>query len=80
MDVISDVREYITGELLQRNDLQIADDTALIEDGYLTSLQTVELIMFLEEKFDIEIDPTEVDEENFRTLNDIAALVERNQA
>ena len=80
MDVISAVRDYITDELLQRNDLQIADDTALIEDGYLTSLQTVELIMFLEEQFDVEIDPTEVDEENFRTLNDIAALVERKQA
>lgn len=79
MDVKSAVREYITGELLQRKDLTIADDTALIEDGYLTSLQTVELIMFLEEHFDVEIDPTEVDEENFRTINDIAHLIGRKQ-
>ena len=34
--------------------------------------------MFLEQKFEIEIDPMEVDEENFKTLTSIAALVESN--
>jgi acyl carrier protein len=76
MEVIPAVREFITGELLQRSDLNIADDTALIDEGYLTSLQTVELLMFLEENFNIEIDPSEVDEDNFHSLNSIAALVE----
>ncbi|MCI0440975.1 MAG: phosphopantetheine-binding protein [Chloroflexi bacterium] len=77
MEVIPAVREFITTELLQRSDLALDDDVALIDEGYLTSLQTVELLMFLEENFKIEIDPSEVDEENFHSLNTIAALVER---
>ena len=76
MEVTSIVRDFITQELMQRKDVVLADDVALIDEGYLTSLQTVELLMFLEERFEIEIDPMEVDEENFKTLTTIAALVE----
>ena len=79
MEVIPAVRDFIKAELLQNNDIQIADDDALIDEGYLTSLQTVELLMFLEEQFEVEIDPSDVDEENFHSLNTIAALVERIQ-
>lgn len=76
MNVIPVVREFITTELMQRGDIALADDVRLIDEGYLTSLQTVELLMFLEEHFQIEIDAMEVDEENFRSLNSIATLVE----
>lgn len=79
MEVIPAVRDFIKSELLQNSDIQIADDDALIDEGYLTSLQTVELLMFLEEQFEVEIDPSDVDEENFHSLNTIAALVERIQ-
>ena len=68
MEVISVVREFITEELLRRRDLALADDVLLIEDGYLTSLQTVELLMFLEKQFQVEVDPEEVNEDNFRSL------------
>ena len=77
MEVIPAVRDFITHELLQRDDVTLDAEMELIDEGYLTSLQTVELVMFLEEKFSIEVDPTEVDEENFRTLGTIASLVER---
>ena len=43
------IKDYIVNQLLQRRDLQLDDETPLIDDGYLTSLQTVELVMFLEE-------------------------------
>ena len=78
VEVIPIIRDFITQELMQRSDVALADDVALIDEGHLTSLQTVELLMFLEEKFEIEIDPIEVDEENFKTLTTIAALVQSN--
>ena len=76
MEVVPIVRDFIAQELMQRDDVALKDDVALIDEGYLTSLQTVELLMFLEERFEVEIDPMEVDEENFKTLTTIAALVE----
>lgn len=77
MEAIADIREYLVKELLNHDGLALPDDVPLIEEGYLTSLQAVELVLFLEERFRIEIDPEEVTEDNFRTLVSIAALVEK---
>ena len=70
------IKGHILNEIIQNSDLQIGDDTPLIDEGYLTSLQAVELVMFLEDQFKVEIDPIEVDEENFRDLASITQLIE----
>ncbi len=49
VEVIPIVREFITQALMQRSDVALADDVALVDEGHLTSLQTVELLMFLED-------------------------------
>ncbi len=54
---------------------EVADDEPLIENGVLTSLQTVELVMFLEERFGIVIEDEEFDEENFGSIEAISELV-----
>lgn len=69
------ISHFICKDILQQEGLTIRGDSPIIEDGYLTSLQTVQLIMFLEEQFQIEIPPEEVTEENFRDLNSITRLV-----
>ena len=71
------IREHLLIELLRRQDIPLDDETPLIEEGYVTSLQAVELVMFLEERFQVQIDPEEVNEEDFHSLNTIADLVER---
>lgn len=74
METIPTIREFISKELLQRN-VNLTDETPLIEDGYLTSLQTVDLVMFLNERFAVEIEPEDVNETQFRSLRTIAELV-----
>ena len=64
------LQENVTG------DREIPNDEPLIENGVLTSLQTVELVMFMEEKFGITVEDDELDEENFGSVNNIAGLVE----
>lgn len=76
MSVLEEITQFVSQELMQGSNTQISADSPLIEDGYLTSLQTVELVMFIEEKFQVEIEPELVDEQNFRTLNTVASLVE----
>ena len=77
MEIASVIRDYIFQELLRGEAVDLDEDTPLVEDGYLTSLQTVELVMFLEERFPLQIDPEEVNEEEFRSLRTITSLVER---
>jgi methoxymalonate biosynthesis acyl carrier protein len=54
---------------------EVSPDEPLIENGVLTSLQTVELVTFLEERFDILVEDEEFDEENFGSVEAIASLV-----
>jgi methoxymalonate biosynthesis acyl carrier protein len=54
---------------------EVSPDEPLIENGVLTSLQTVELVTFLEERFDIIVEDEEFDEENFGSVEAIATLV-----
>ena len=54
---------------------EVPPEEPLIENGVLTSLQTVELVTFLEEKFDIIVEDEEFDEENFGSVEAIASLV-----
>jgi methoxymalonate biosynthesis acyl carrier protein len=63
------LRENVTGGR------EVAPDEPLIENGVLTSLQTVELVTFLEERFDIVVEDEEFDEENFGSVEAIASLV-----
>jgi methoxymalonate biosynthesis acyl carrier protein len=78
-DIIVAVRDHMKKELLQ-SEVALEDDTPLIERGHLTSLQTVQLVMFIGEQFGVEIEPEEVNEEEFRSLKTIAALVKRKLA
>ncbi|MGI9049024.1 MAG: phosphopantetheine-binding protein [Rubrobacteraceae bacterium] len=63
------LQENVTGNR------ELPDDYPLIESGVLTSLQTVELVMFMEDRFDISVEDDELDEENFESIKSIAGLV-----
>ena len=68
------LRENVTGGR------DIANDELLIENGVMTSLQTVELVTFLEDEFGITVEDDEFDEENFGSVDAIATLVEGKAA
>lgn len=49
----------------------------LYEAGLLDSIQVIDLVVELEEAFDVEIDPEEVKLENFCTVDAITNMMER---
>jgi methoxymalonate biosynthesis acyl carrier protein len=76
MDVSDRIRGFIKREIVLDPDAQITDDAPLLE-GIIDSLALMQLVAFLEEEFDTEIDDTEVKAENFATIADIQSLVQR---
>lgn len=52
-------------------------DTELLSGGYVNSLFALEIVMFLEKEFKIRIKRRDINDDNFRTINNMAALVER---
>lgn len=70
-DRIIQILEEITGE----NNLNINDNIDLLEEGIIDSLAFVELTTILEEEFEIEIQPTLVPLDTWRSIEKITKLV-----
>ena len=51
------------------------NETSLIDDGILDSLQIMQLIMTLTDEFDIDIDGDDIIPENFNSLTAICEMV-----
>ncbi len=75
MDVADKITGFIKEEVVLDTDTSLKNDAPLLE-GILDSMALMQLVAFLEEEFDIEIDDTEVTAENFRTVADIERLVD----
>lgn len=77
-NAVAEIRGWLQENVTGNRD--ISEDEPLIENGVLTSLQTVELVMFMEDRFDIMVEDEELDEENFASVKTIAELVARKTA
>ena len=62
-------------KVLQSVNESITDGANLIDEGIIDSFEVVNIVMELEEAFDIEIDAEDVVAENFETVDAIVALV-----
>ncbi|MBN2225335.1 MAG: acyl carrier protein [Deltaproteobacteria bacterium] len=62
------ILSYIREELLDYPDTEIHDDTSLFQDRVLKSINLVQLIVFIEETYNIKVKPSEVNIENFDSI------------
>ena len=77
MAILDDVREVVV-EQLNVNPDEVKGESKFVEDLGADSLDVVELVMALEEKFDIEI-PDE-DAEKIATVADAIKFIEDHQS
>ncbi len=73
MALLDDIKEVVVEQLSVSPD-EIKDDAKFVEDLGADSLDVVELVMALEEKFDIEIPDDEA--EKIQTVADVVAYIE----
>jgi len=69
------IRNYVTKEYIDDDDVTITYDTPLISSGYVDSFSMVSLLVFIENKFKIKIPPSKATPEAFDSVNSIVALV-----
>ena len=65
----------IIAEICENETIKVNLDIYLIENEILDSLAFITLISRLEEEFDIEIQPTQVKPDTWRSINSIIELV-----
>jgi acyl carrier protein len=69
------IKNYVTKEYIDDDDVTITYDTPLISSGYVDSFSMVSLLVFLENKFKIKIPPSKATPEAFDSVNSIVGLV-----
>ena len=80
-DVISEVREFILTRFLVGEDPEnLLPSTPLITSGLLDSLQRLDLVYFLEERYDLTFKAHEVEPSRMDTIEGIARLVETKRS
>lgn len=79
-DIQSQIRGYILENLLfSDDDAALPNGVSLLERGIIDSTGVLELALFLEEQFGIEVKASELLPENFDTVDNMVRFVERMQ-
>jgi len=75
------IRNYILDNFLFTDDQSaLKNDNSFREQGILDSTGVLEVMLFLEEAFGIEVDETEMIPENLDSVNNLVAFVRRKSA
>jgi acyl carrier protein len=64
------IRNFIVENFLF-GERELKDDEPLFESGIIDSLGLIKLLAFIDEKFNVSVDMSEIMIENFNTLDDI---------
>ena len=79
-DVKSNIRNFIIENFLFGNANGLKDDTSFLEEGIIDSTGVLELVTFLEETYEIQVDDEELIPENLDSIDNVAAYLERKMA
>lgn len=72
------IRQFII-ETTNAPEADVKDDTLIFVQGFFDSMGFLLLINFIEEKFGIKTDDSELLEENFESINAIDGFIKRKQ-
>jgi len=76
-DIEKTIGDYIIADSLQGNGDGFNYDVDLLAVAVIDSVSLVQLVVFLETTFQIEIDPGDLNPSNLRTVNAISDMVRR---
>jgi acyl carrier protein len=74
------VGDYVSTSILKQPKRKILNDEPLISSGLIDSFSLVDLALFVEDRFGVHIDDTELNAQTFDTLDQLAALIESRKA
>jgi acyl carrier protein len=80
MSIASQVKQFIVTEFIPGGKMEdIADDMDLINTGIIDSLAVLKTVAFIENEFDVSLDPEEIDTDNLKTIAEIAQLIAKKR-
>jgi acyl carrier protein len=74
-DIIQNLSQYISTEILKQPRRQLAPDETLISGGLVDSFSLVDLALYVEDTYGVHLDDTELNADSFDSLAQLAALI-----
>ena len=78
-DISIQLAQFIATEILKQPGRAIAEDETLISSGLVDSFSLVDLALFVEDKFGVRIDDTELKADTFDTLAQLIKIIRQRQ-
>ena len=73
----TDVRGFVTDNFLfGRKNVSLAGDDSLLEQGLIDSTGVLELVSFIENKFEIKVEDDDLVPDNLDSINRLIAFIE----
>ena len=80
MTIENVLRNYVNENLLFGDDsISYTDDDSFIEKGIIDSIAILELVMFVQESFELKIDDQEITPGHFDSIKNLAAFIRSKQ-
>jgi acyl carrier protein len=80
MDTQTIIHNFILDELAKGRKKAIGDDDDLLAEGIIDSLGILQLVAFIEEKFNFTVPDEDVVIENFMSVNALSTYLDQNLA
>ena len=81
MDVRSDIRGFIQDNFMMGRDPQeLTDSSSLLELGIIDSTGVLELVGFVEEKFNLQVEDEDLVPENLDSIDNLVGYIQRKTA
>ena len=81
MNINEKVRNFIESNLLAfDDDLTIEDDDNIFESGFVDSSVAMQLVIFVEEEFNIQVTDEDLDLVNFSSINRLVQFINRKNS
>jgi len=75
------LKEYISSNLLfSENGYPYPDDASFLEEGIVDSVGIMELVAFIEENMNVNVEDQEITPDNFDSITKLAAYIQRKSA
>lgn len=78
-EMITTLARKIADSILKQPNRTISLDEALISSGLIDSFSLVDLALLIEDEFGVLIDDTELNQDSFDTLEQLATLIQSKQ-
>ena len=81
MSQLHNLKQFIIDEYIpDSHNAEISNDLNLIENGILDSLAVLKLVAYIEDQFNIALEPDEIDPEYLNSINALDTLIQAKLA